>query len=57
MEVLTGRVVVPPDAQLAAGATSSFCTIVGGQLFAWGKLKASGEAGLSCWRWRRVGSL
>ena len=42
VEVLTGRVVVPPDARVAAGQTSSFCTIVGGQIFAWGKLKPSG---------------
>lgn len=43
VETLTGRITVPPDAVLAAGGTSSFCTMVGGQLFAWGKLKPSGE--------------
>lgn len=43
VETLTGRVTVPADATIAAGGTSSFCTIVGGQLFAWGKLKASGD--------------
>lgn len=42
-EVLTGRIVVPADAVVAAGQTGSFCTIVGGQLFAWGKLKPSGD--------------
>lgn len=42
VETLTGRIAVPPDAIVAAGGTSSFCTMVGGQLFAWGKLKASG---------------
>jgi alpha-tubulin suppressor-like RCC1 family protein len=45
VEVLTGRVMVPADAVVAAGQTSSFCTIVGGQVFAWGKLKPSGEPG------------
>ncbi|KAL6766701.1 hypothetical protein ACKKBG_A37020 [Auxenochlorella protothecoides x Auxenochlorella symbiontica] len=43
VETLTGRLVVPPDAIVAAGQTSSFCSIVGGQLFAWGKLKVSGD--------------
>lgn len=42
VEALAGRIIVPPDAKVAAGQTSSFCTIVGGQLFAWGKLKPSG---------------
>lgn len=42
VEALAGRIVVPPDAKVAAGQTASFCTIVGGQLFAWGKLKPSG---------------
>lgn len=43
VEALAGRIVVPPDAKVAAGQTASFCTIVGGQLFAWGKLKPSGD--------------
>jgi hypothetical protein len=43
VEVLAGRIQVPADAVVAAGQTASFCTIVGGQLFAWGKLKPSGE--------------
>ena len=43
VETLTGRISIPPDAVVAAGGTSSFCTMVGGQLFAWGKLKPSGE--------------
>ena len=29
--------------QVAAGSTSSFCCMVGGQLCAWGKLKVSGD--------------
>lgn len=29
--------------QLAAGALSSYCTTIGGQLYAWGKLKVSGD--------------
>ena len=43
IEALTGRILVPADAVIAAGGTSSFCTMVGGQLFAWGKLKPSGD--------------
>lgn len=43
VETLTGRITIPPDATVAAGATSTFCTMVGGQLFAWGKLKVSGD--------------
>ncbi|KAI3430646.1 hypothetical protein D9Q98_005239 [Chlorella vulgaris] len=43
VEVLMGRVQVPADARVAAGQTASFCTITGGQLFAWGKLKPSGD--------------
>lgn len=43
VETLTGRLRVPEDAIVAAGATSTFCSIVGGQLFAWGKLKNSGD--------------
>ena len=43
VEALTGRIQVPADAVIAAGGTSSFCTMVGGQLFAWGKLKPSGD--------------
>lgn len=43
VEALTGRISIPPDAIVAAGGTSSFCTMVGGQLFAWGKLKVSGD--------------
>lgn len=42
VETLTGRIAVPADAVVAAGQTASFCTIVGGQIFAWGKLKPSG---------------
>ena len=42
VEALAGRITVPADAVVAAGQTASFCTIVGGQLFAWGKLKPSG---------------
>lgn len=44
VETLTGRVTVPADAVVAAGGTSSWCTTVGGQLFAWGKLKNSGDS-------------
>ena len=29
--------------QVACGATSSFCTMIGEQLVSWGKLKASGD--------------
>ena len=47
IEALTGRITVPANAVVAAGQTASFCTIVGGQLFAWGKLKPSGEAALA----------
>jgi len=43
VETLTGRITVPPDAVVAAGGTSTFCTMTGGQLFAWGKLKPSGD--------------
>ncbi|GAB4819969.1 hypothetical protein N2152v2_007015 [Parachlorella kessleri] len=43
VETLTGRIKVPADAQVAAGSTSTFCTILGGQLYAWGKLKPSGD--------------
>lgn len=43
VETLTGRIQVPADATVAAGGTSTFCTMVGGQLFAWGKLKVSGD--------------
>lgn len=43
VETLVGRVSVPADAAVAAGGTSSFVTTVGGQLYAWGKLKPSGE--------------
>eukprot|EP00887_Chlorella_sp_A99_P000240 scaffold13.g240.t1 len=43
VETLTGRIKVPEDAIVGAGATATFCTIVGGQLFAWGKLKPSGD--------------
>ena len=43
VEALTGRIQVPADAVIAAGGTSSFCTMVGGQVFAWGKLKTSGD--------------
>lgn len=32
-----------PPPQLAAGALSSYCTTIGGQLYAWGKLKVSGD--------------
>lgn len=48
VEVLMGRVQVPADARVAAGQTASFCTITGGQLFAWGKLKPSGECVPAC---------
>lgn len=48
VEVLMGRVQVPADARVAAGQTASFCTITGGQLFAWGKLKPSGEWVVGC---------
>jgi hypothetical protein len=62
VETLTGRISVPPDAQVAAGQTSSFCTIIGGQLFAWGKLKPSGEcarvcACVGCGGWVGVGGV
>ncbi len=51
IEALAGRITVPADAVVGAGQTSSFCTIVGGQLFAWGKLKPSGaRAGWCVWR-------
>jgi alpha-tubulin suppressor-like RCC1 family protein len=43
VEALTGRITVPADAVVAAGQTSSFCTMAGGQLMAWGKLKTSGD--------------
>lgn len=43
VETLTGRIKIPEDATVAAGSTSTFCTMVGGQLFAWGKLKVSGD--------------
>ena len=43
VETLTGRIKVPEDATVAAGSTSTFCTMLGGQLFAWGKLKISGD--------------
>lgn len=43
VEALTGRIHIPADAVIAAGSTSSFCTMEGGQLFSWGKLKASGD--------------
>lgn len=43
VETLAGRVTVPPNAVVAAGGTSSFVTVTGGQLYAWGKLKPSGE--------------
>ena len=43
VEALSGRVVVPENAIVGAGSTSSFCSIEGGQLFAWGKLKATGD--------------
>lgn len=43
VEALAGRVTVPPTAVVAAGGTSSFVTVTGGQLYAWGKLKPSGE--------------
>jgi alpha-tubulin suppressor-like RCC1 family protein len=43
VETLAGRVAVPADAVVAAGGTSSFVTTAGGQIYAWGKLKASGD--------------
>lgn len=44
IETFRGRVQVDKDAALcAAGSMSSFTTIVGGQLYAWGKLKVSGD--------------
>ncbi len=43
VEALTGRITVPADAVIAAGSTSSFCTITGGMLYCWGKLKVSGD--------------
>jgi hypothetical protein len=43
LEEFRGRISVAADAQVACSATATFCTIVGGQLFAWGKWKVSGD--------------
>lgn len=47
LEALVGRVTAPTkaaDAKVAAGSTSSFCTTnIAGALYAWGKLKVSGD--------------
>lgn len=43
IEVFTRRNLVPADAVLAAGGTSSFCTGVAGQVHCWGKLKVNGD--------------
>ena len=43
VETLTGRLQVPPDAIVGAGQTASFCSVAGGQLYAWGKIKVSGD--------------
>lgn len=47
VEFFKGRNTVPQGAIIAAGQTSSFCTAQGGQLFAWGKLKANGDNNMS----------
>jgi hypothetical protein len=47
VEAFSGRMVVVPDSPLAAGTTSSFAVGVGPQLFAWGKLKVSGDCSTS----------
>ncbi|KAG2451142.1 hypothetical protein HYH02_004409 [Chlamydomonas schloesseri] len=43
IEVFTRRNLVPPNAILAAGGTSSFCTGVANQVHCWGKLKVNGD--------------
>ena len=44
VETFSGRLLVDPNAPLAAGATSSFAVGTGPQLYAWGKLKVSGDS-------------
>lgn len=43
VETLQARLAVAKDPVISAGSTSSFCTVTGGQLFGWGKLKTSGD--------------
>ena len=44
VETLTPpRMPVLPDAVVAAGSTSTFCTMIGNMMCAWGKLKPSGD--------------
>jgi hypothetical protein len=44
VEAFGGRLLVEPGAPLAAGSTSSFAVGTGPQLYAWGKLKNSGDS-------------
>lgn len=43
VEGLTGRIPADPTHAAAAGATATYATGPGGQLYAWGKLKVSGD--------------
>ncbi|GAX75806.1 hypothetical protein CEUSTIGMA_g3249.t1 [Chlamydomonas eustigma] len=45
VEEFKGRISVPADAVIAAGGNASFCTVnFPGQIYSWGKLKASGDS-------------
>ncbi|KAK9816923.1 hypothetical protein WJX72_007117 [[Myrmecia] bisecta] len=43
LDTFRGRILVSPHSIAACGTTSSFCNGTGEQLFAWGKLKTSGD--------------
>lgn len=43
VEGMTGRIPADPTHAACAGATATYCTGPGGQLYAWGKLKVSGD--------------
>ncbi|KAF6255653.1 RCC1/BLIP-II [Scenedesmus sp. NREL 46B-D3] len=44
IESFRGRMLAVPDAVCGAGGTSTFCVATGPQLYAWGKLKVSGDS-------------
>lgn len=43
LEAFSKRILALPDGVAAAGSTSTFCVGTGPQLYAWGKLKTSGD--------------
>lgn len=44
IEMFENRMILPTNAKIACGNMTSFATITGGQLYVWGKLKATGDS-------------